>query len=188
MDKAELKVDDIVSAMATVAYLNDDGATLLVGEGENWRHIRVPYSHVMSLIERPIPPETDAEKIARLERELEEKNADVLAAERAYDDLFAKFDILRGLKLPLPEPKQTWTPNGWDVSDLQVKPDAPWYPPQLEGYGPWIEGPPASYLSAGLFQALAPHERRDKVFTAFRGFLGGDRYQHCVAHCYKLGG
>lgn len=63
--------------------------------------------------------------------------------------------------------------------------EKPWYPPQQEGYGPWIEGPPSLDLD-GPFQALTPGERaRDFAYSSTELYFAKN-WPEAVAHCLPL--
>lgn len=144
--------------------------------------------------------ETDAEQIARLKRELEEQKADVRAAEKGYDDLRLQYDRLNDAFSDLAKrydaqvnytQKLEARVGLEDIIGLEgdiMKPEVPWCPPRLKGYGDWIEGPPPRWMPAGSFQPLAPQERDGKTFYAVRGDYDATEYQHCVAYCIKLEG
>ena len=126
-------------------------------------------SDVESIISRAPTPE---ETIAKLRAENAELRNDVNAAERAFAEISRKY-FAAIAKFPPPEPP---------------KDPAPWYPPQQDGYGLWVEGPPPMNLRGGTFEVLYGRERSDKEFRRF-GFKASPIYfQSSVAHCIKLEG
>lgn len=76
----------------------------------------------------------------------------------------------------------------WRPPEPEPEPvaETPWYPPQQEGFGPWIEGLP-SQTPAKPYQLLAEYERETKFYTRaiFEGrqLIQINRY---VAHCVRL--
>jgi hypothetical protein len=73
-----------------------------------------------------------------------------------------------------------------------VEPKAPWYPPQQEGFGPWIEGEPKDGPDDVVFtiQVLTPPERRQKRFEFTSDLVTSHNWSKfiskCVAYCVKL--
>ena len=65
-----------------------------------------------------------------------------------------------------------------------------WYPPQLEGYTPWIEGPPPSALLMPFgFQVLDAAERASEAFVPSEIPLNSPQlFGRAVAHCTFRGG
>lgn len=73
----------------------------------------------------------------------------------------------------------------------RAKKPALWYPPQLEGYTAWIEGPPPlSALTMPFgFDVLEADERASKSFVpSKRPLMCPGAFGHAVAHCVFRGG
>ena len=160
MDKKDIRIGDTVevSFKAKVTGKNGDYANLDVGKTV----VALEYYLISNVIARA---ETDTQKTARLEArvaELEKEN-----------DVLAQGQLSR-YRQRFPDMEAAWTEQ-----------EKPWYPKQLEGFGPWIEGPPPLDLPLGSFQPLGPHERESKSFYTISGNMGAGAYQHCVAHCIK---
>jgi hypothetical protein len=192
-DKLEIRVGDVVRLKPMVVrQIDDDGDVFFKG----CRGL-LDIEAIESIISRA---ETDADQIARLNRELEEQKADVRAAEKAFDDLQSRYNRLELHSTDLAqryEAQVNYTQKlearvGLeDITELEggiMKPEVPWCPPRLKGYGAWIEGPPPRWMPAGSFQPLAPEERDGKTFYAVRGDYDATEYQHCVAYCIKPSG
>ncbi len=64
-------------------------------------------------------------------------------------------------------------------------PEAPWYPPQQEGYGPWIEGPPPLDWK-GPFQIVSESERNKDFHYSNAICWCPEDWQTAVAHCFPL--
>jgi hypothetical protein len=149
--------------------------------------------------------ETNAEKIARLERRVVELEGlvDVILPDAPINRL-ADHDGLS---------KQTYDVRVGDAQQSEYdkqppcaelvtglsrfernmktmfgpKTESPWYPPQLEGYGPWTEGTPPEDFT-GTAQLLMKSERNcetycEGAYVLERGFVLGCDY---VAYCVKL--
>lgn len=63
-----------------------------------------------------------------------------------------------------------------------------WYPPQLAGYGPLIEGRPTEAIGHRTkVQTLLEWERENRRFAQTCGcYWDGDNARRCVAHCVAL--
>jgi hypothetical protein len=214
----EIRMNDKIQIEGTV--IADCGEYFHMRIAPNVTAYDLKKTWVTKIVERA---ESDAEKIARLEHEVEALT------------LFKDFAISRGWVTTPAEhddlSKQTYdvrvgvnvndaTPNTWEsgedvlteaeteamyteldnyaqavqgrtearraLEELRKETKGPWYPEQLRGYGPWIEGPPPRDLNKN-FQALGYAEREAKCFSRF--LVGNpipDYYQHCVAYCVKL--
>lgn len=72
--------------------------------------------------------------------------------------------------------------------EAQQKPVALMYPKQLDGYGPWIDGPPPLHLVAGTFRTLENVTRLGTTFIRHSGMggYGPERCQKHIAYCLEL--
>jgi hypothetical protein len=122
----------------------------------------------------------------------------IRVAERPFECSFEEFK--RGESLHLVDRPWRWatlrelTDSGIPEAEARTMvhrsqlPDAPWYPPQVDGYSPWIEGRPTEGLGyKAVVQTLLGEEREAKVFTKTIGCRwNGANAQVCVAHCVEL--
>jgi hypothetical protein len=63
--------------------------------------------------------------------------------------------------------------------------EKPWYPPQQEGFGPWVEGPPPLGFK-GRYQSLFMFERHNQSYRPSILRRGTLHHQSAVAHCLEV--
>ncbi|MCA3080410.1 MAG: hypothetical protein ING71_16670 [Rhodocyclaceae bacterium] len=170
----DIRVGDVVRLKPVkVSSVYYDGSFDFEGANESREGLGViPSVFVEEFILRI---ETEAEKIARLEARVKELEAQqkTLAGEPEYRLVIETSNNPN-------HSNQIWT----EVEPIGVK---PWYPEQLVGYGPWIEGPPPKEM-IGFFEVLLPYQRSEKKFFPVnpRYQREGIKYDFSVAHCLKL--
>ena len=164
----EIRMNDKVQIEGTV--IADCGEYFHMRIAPNVTAYDLKKTWVTKIVERA---ESDAEKIARLEKRVLELEGlvDLILPDAPINQL-ADHDGL--------------SKQNYDVQILD-KPVSPWYPPQLEGYGPWTEGTPPEDFT-GTAQLLMKFERNcetycEGAYVLERGFVLGCDY---VAYCVKL--
>ena len=181
-----------------IGRARDMRSTPLIRLQDGCQLISVDKDNITRVLERP---ETNAEKIARLERRVVELEGlvDVILPDAPinrladHDGLSKQTSDVRVGDAQQSEydkqPPCTGLATGMSRFERNMKTmfgpktEAPWYPEQLEGYGPWIEGAPSQY---GNYAALFYGDRLQKRFTERVFFFPQIWPIEAVAHCLKL--
>jgi hypothetical protein len=126
MDKNDIRIGDTVLVTCRVRAIPDAGGNFYGDTQHSKYNVCFHARDISAVVKRA---ETDAEKIARLEAriaELEEQNGELARGQ------------LSRYRQRFPSMAAAWP---------EQKPEEnPWYPDQLEGYGPWIKAKPGEVI------------------------------------------
>lgn len=198
MENLNLQKGDVVRIIDLRVENTNEGSfgITLEDNGEGWGDMAgffwLPNSLIEEVVSRSETPEQMASRLSGelsvALRTLEAKSAELedyrTRKEATIRQLFAANQELtfrvQALEASFLQKEQK------ELNELTLTPpEAPWYPPQQEGYGPWIEGPPPLDWR-GPFQIVTESERNKDFHYSNAICWCPEDWQTAVAHCFPL--